>query len=87
MPDFKEASDQEEAHACPSPGLVEDCRREGHRHQGLPIVDASIALPPNRPIDQPDEGIETFTPGFRDRLPGGAPPSNERNGMIWGELG
>jgi hypothetical protein len=86
-PDYMEASDREEARACPSLGLVEDCRREGHRHHDLPIVDAPIALPPNRPSDQPDEGIETFTPGFSDRLPGGAPPSSEIHGTIWGELG
>jgi hypothetical protein len=67
-PDAQEASNREEARACPSPGLVEDCQREGHRHQGLPIVDVPIALPPNRPSDQPYEGIETFTPGFRDHL-------------------
>jgi hypothetical protein len=86
-PDSMEASDREEARACPSLGLVEDCRREGHRHHDLPIVDAPIALPPNRPSDQPDEGIKTFTPGFSDRLPDGAPPSSEIHGTIWGELG
>jgi hypothetical protein len=50
-PNADETSNREEACACASLGLVEDCQREGHRHQGLPIVDAPVALPPNQPSD------------------------------------
>jgi hypothetical protein len=44
-PDTKEASNWEEARACPSLGFVEDCRHEGHWHQGLPFMNTPIALP------------------------------------------